>query len=73
MKNISCMDMGVNCPFVAEGETAEDAVMNLTAHATTAHPEEVSKMTPEEMKEAMMAKVKDVMPPAEETPAAPTV
>ncbi len=72
MKNISCMDMGVTCPFVAEGETAEEAVTNLTAHATTTHPEEVAKMTPEAMKEAMMAKVKDIVPPAEETPA-PTV
>lgn len=72
MKNISCMDMGINCPFVAEGETAEVAVANLEAHATTTHPEEVAKMTPEAIKEAMMAKVKDVVPPAEETPA-PTV
>ena len=65
--------MGVTCPFVAEGETAEDAVMNLTTHATVAHPEEVAKMTPEQMKEAMMAKVHDAVPPVEETPAEPTV
>ena len=57
--------MGVTCPFVAEGETAEDAVMKLTEHATITHPEEVAKMTPEQMKEAMMAKVKDAATPTD--------
>ena len=66
------MDMGVNCPFVAEGETPEEAAMKLEQHAAEAHPEEVKKMaetmTPEEMKAAMIAKAKDATPPADATP-----
>ncbi len=68
------MDMGVTCPFVAEGETPEEAAMKLEQHAAVAHPEEVKKMaetmTPEAMKEAMIAKAKDATPPADVTPPA---
>ena len=73
MKSISCSDMGVSCPFVAHDETAEGAVMKLQAHAGEAHMDEIKKMsetmTPEEMKMAMLAKVKDE-PMSTETPAA---
>ncbi len=72
MKNISCMDMGVTCPFVAEGETPEEAAMKLEQHAAVAHPEVVQKMaetmTPEEMKAAMIAKAKDATPSADVPP-----
>lgn len=69
------MDMGVTCPFIAEGQTADEAVQKLSEHAAVAHPEVVQKMaesmTPGQMKEAMMAQVKDAVPPAE--PQVPTM
>lgn len=75
MKSVSCMDMGVTCPFVASGGTAEEAVVKLEAHATIDHAVEVQKMaetmTPEQMKLAMMAKVKDATPPT--VPTAPAM
>lgn len=64
MKTLSCVDLGnVACPFVAEDETAEGAVVKMTDHAKTAHADDVAKMTmtPDQMKEMMMSKVKDKM------------
>ena len=62
-KTVSCKDMGVTCEFVAKGDTAEAAVATLSAHAVGSHKEAVDEMaktmTPDQMKEAMMAKVKD--------------
>ena len=64
MKTISCKDMGVDCGYVAKGETAEEAVNKLNAHATKAHPEVVEemskKMSEKEMIDDMMSKVKDM-------------
>ena len=63
MKTVSCKDMGVTCDFVAKAETADAAVAMLSEHAMASHKEAVDEMaktmTPDQMKEAMMAKVKD--------------
>ncbi len=64
MKTISCKDMGVDCGFVAKGETAEEVISKLNDHATKAHPEVVAemskKMSEEQMKTKMTSMVKDM-------------
>jgi predicted small metal-binding protein len=66
MKTLSCQDVsGVACPFVAKGETEEEAIQQLMDHAKTAHPEESAKMmegkSEEEMNEMLKSKVKEEM------------
>jgi predicted small metal-binding protein len=64
MKTVSCKDMGIDCGYVSKGETTEEAVDKLNAHAMKAHPEVVEemskKMSENEMTDKMMAKVKDM-------------
>jgi predicted small metal-binding protein len=66
MKTLSCKDLGVaGCDFVAKADTAEGAVKMATDHASMAHKEKVDEMaktmTPEQMHDMMLAKVKDEM------------
>ena len=47
MFTLSCQDQGVDCPFIAEGATKEEALKASMAHAVQAHgmdPVELSKM-----------------------------
>ena len=49
-KTVSCRDVGMDCDFVAKGETAEDIMRQAAEHARTAHnmpeipPEVVDKV-----------------------------
>jgi len=49
-KTITCRDVGVDCDFVARGDTMEDILQQCRAHARTAHnmtdlpPELVAKV-----------------------------
>jgi predicted small metal-binding protein len=66
MKTLACKDLGVaTCDFVAKADTAEGAVKMMSDHATMTHKDKIDEMaksmTPEEMHEMMMAKVKDEM------------
>jgi predicted small metal-binding protein len=36
-KIVSCRDVGVDCDFVAKGETEQDILRQCTEHARTAH------------------------------------
>jgi len=36
-KTISCRDVGMDCDFVAKGETTEDIMRQAAEHARTAH------------------------------------
>jgi predicted small metal-binding protein len=36
-KTISCRDVGVDCDFVARGETEQDILQQCSEHARTAH------------------------------------
>lgn len=60
--SISCIDAGVNCPFVAEDETVEGVVHKMTAHAQDAHAEIIKQlletMTPDELTRWLTEKVK---------------
>ena len=64
MKTLSCKDMGVDCSFVAKGDTDEEVVKKLNDHAMKAHPEVVAemskKMSKEEMMDKMTSQIKDV-------------
>ena len=47
MFTLSCKDQGIDCPFVAEGESKEDVLKKSMAHQVEAHgmpAEELSKM-----------------------------
>lgn len=47
MFTLSCKDMGVDCPFVAEDETKEGALKKSMGHAVEKHgmdPKELEKM-----------------------------
>lgn len=62
MYKIACKDMGMEtCPFVAEGETMEEAMMQLKNHGTETHAAEMEKMMADGMtEEMMMEKMKSV-------------
>ncbi|MFA6136325.1 MAG: DUF1059 domain-containing protein [Candidatus Paceibacterota bacterium] len=64
MKTISCKDMGVECDFSAQAETAEEAVKSLKEHAAQVHADKVAEMSAtmsdEQMTSEMMSKVKDM-------------
>ncbi len=40
MKSISDMDLGINCDFVARGESNDEVVQASTEHIQETHPEE---------------------------------
>ncbi len=63
MNSIACADMGIEgCPFVAEGETMEEAMMKSKEHATATHAAEIEKMMADGMtEESMMEKMKSVV------------
>lgn len=37
MKTVNCRDVGVDCDFVARGETVDDVLSQCGEHARTAH------------------------------------
>ena len=47
MFTLACKDMGVDCPFVAEGATKEEAMKASADHAMSAHGMTAESMTPE--------------------------
>lgn len=62
MKTLSCRDMGGDCNFVAQGNSNEEVVKMMMSHAMQAHPEKLKSMgnvSPEEMNQMMMSKMKD--------------
>jgi predicted small metal-binding protein len=55
MHTIVCQEVsGLACPFVAKGETMEEAMMELKSHGMEMHMAELSKMMSEGMTEEMM-------------------
>ena len=41
-KTVNCRDVGVDCDFVAKGETEEEVLQQCADHARTAHGIEIS-------------------------------
>jgi predicted small metal-binding protein len=56
-KTISCRDVGVDCDFQAQGETAEEVLQKCSDHARSAHG-----MTeiPPELAQKVIAGMRDV-------------
>jgi len=64
MKMLSCKDMGGSDDFVAKGETKQEIMDKMAAHAKEAHPEMMEGKSEEEkmkMMEMMKEKIKDGM------------
>ena len=45
MKSLTCREMGVDCPFRAEAETAEEVKAKMLQHAAAAHVGELLRMS----------------------------
>jgi predicted small metal-binding protein len=54
MKELSCSEMGIECAFRAEGETADEVKAKLLEHAAAEHADMLAGMT-EAQKAEMMA------------------
>lgn len=53
-KTMACQDVGIDCPYVAHGETEEELMADVTKHA-----KEIHAYTEEQLKDPeMMKKVK---------------
>jgi predicted small metal-binding protein len=48
MKSLACSDMGMECSFSAEAETADEVKAKMLAHAQEVHAEMLAGMTEEE-------------------------
>ena len=55
-KSFSCRDMGVDCDFIANGETAEEVMQKCAEHAQTEHG--LTQLLPE-LAVKVMAAIKD--------------
>jgi predicted small metal-binding protein len=55
MHSIACQDVsGLACPFVAQGESMDEAMMELRNHGMESHPTELMQMMNEGMTEEML-------------------
>lgn len=63
MKTFACKDLGMNCDFVAKGETEEDVLKQAIEHGQTTHKSEMDEMaktmSPEEIEKEIREKIKD--------------
>lgn len=58
MYNLACRDAGLDCNYMAKGQTREEAMKMGMEHVKKAHPEKVAEM--EKMpKEEVMALIKE--------------
>ena len=55
MYTFACRDVGVDCSFVAEGATPEEAKQAAFAHAEVVHAELMKAMSPEQMSQLVQA------------------
>jgi predicted small metal-binding protein len=60
MKSLACSDLGMECGFKAEGETAEEVKQKMLAHAQDAHAEMLAGMSDQE-KAGLMATMDEKM------------
>jgi predicted small metal-binding protein len=51
MMKFACKDAGVDCDFVATGETVEEVKENAFAHAEVAHADILKSMSQEQLAE----------------------
>lgn len=62
MKTLKCKDMGMNCDFVASGDSDNDVIEKMITHHEKSHMNEMKKMSEsmstEEIKDKMKAEIK---------------
>ena len=61
MKQLSCKALGVDCDYIATGETDQEVINNMQEHAKNDHPDkwaEMNQMSDEE-KDAMILDMQD--------------
>ena len=51
MLKFECKDLGIDCSFVATGNTVEEVKQKAAAHAQTVHKDLLAKMTPQQIDE----------------------
>ncbi len=60
MKTLSCKDIGTpTCDFVAVGETDDEVLDKMMDHAEMEHPENLQKMSEDDMRAKMQSQIKD--------------
>ncbi len=63
MKTLACMDMGVDCKYVAKAPTQEEVMQKSMDHVQKVHPDKLAEMmktmSEDEMKEQMMQNIKE--------------
>ena len=59
MKTLACAAMGMDCDFVAKGETEEEVIEQMSKHGQEKHAEAMKGMDMEEMVNTMKAKIVD--------------
>lgn len=55
MYTFACRDVGVDCGFVAEGNTAEEAQQAAMAHAAVVHADMIKAMSPDQRAQLQQA------------------
>jgi len=56
MFTLACKDMGLECAYVAKGNTIEEAIEDLKRHGVMVHKKVEGEMTPE-----LLAKMKQLI------------
>lgn len=51
MLKFACKDVGVDCDFVAAGETVDEVKQNAFAHARVVHAEMLNEMSEEQLEQ----------------------
>lgn len=51
MKSLSCKDAGVNCNFVAQGNTEEEILNKIAEHGKKVHGMKEADFSPEKVKQ----------------------
>ena len=55
---MACKDLGVDCPYIAQGETEEQLMTDVAAHAKTVHGYTDEKLNDPKTKAAVKAAIK---------------
>jgi predicted small metal-binding protein len=53
VKTLTCRDLGMECTFVASGETADEVKAKMLAHAQEAHADMLAGMSDQETNDLM--------------------
>ena len=60
MPRLSCRELGGDCDYVAEGQTAEEVKRELLAHVEHVHRERAARMTADE-RDALDVRIDQVL------------